>query len=810
VSLDTRNRKPGRRAFLKSAAVGLAGTVVTDSALPRSSQSPQKVFQRNNWPEMKSVAWLPPNATRTWLGPPFWANRLQDWRLHQGRIECLTGASGHEVRTAAVLTREIVQTGNAAYCCVRTGVLQAAGKGGFSGLLIGGGGGKLDYRAAALIQRASGIGGGILCVYESDGQVRFREHTDETTPLVFDELAAEKVAGTAVSGRSPKEDVELRLEIVASPDKGRYLLRLSAWSAASGTFLGGAIRQEVEEKEILGGIALVSSPFGKGPGWRFWFSDLRVGGDKVAHHPERALGPILGTLYSLNGNLLKLSAQFLPVAPEASRTVKLEYRTGGFAWQESQLAEIGDGYTALFRITNWDSARDWEYRIVYPAHSIESEYYSGKIPKDPADREFINIGLFSCSATTGRSLEGGIGEPELPRAELLGRYTSENLYFPHRELVAHATQHDLDLLFFVGDQLYENSPTARDESVSPTLDYLYKWYLWLWSFRDLTRNKPAIVMTDDHDVYHGNLWGNGGRAAPHHDQNQGGYVCSAEWVNLVQRTQCGHNPDPYDPSPIDQGITVYYGAFQFGGVSFAILEDRKFKTAAIQGEDLDVHVAELLGERQEKFLEVWARDWQGASAKICVTQTLFACLQTSPAGRPLLDFDSNGYPKLARDRAIELLREAQALVLSGDQHLATVARHGIDGFTDGVLQFTGPAVGATWVRWFEPAKPLANAAAQPHTGDFIDAFGNKVRVLAVANPKISFREYRKYKTGRDQVIWDRKLKSSGYGVVRANKKIREYVIECWPGEVDPSNPNAQQFPGWPVRLRFDDCDGRKL
>jgi len=50
---------------------------------------------------------------------------------------------------------------------------------------------------------------------------------------------------------------------------------------------------------------------------------------------------------------------------------------------------------------------------------------------------------------------------------------------------------------------------------------------------------------------------------------------------MGQRTQCGHNPDPYDPTPVDQGITVYYGAFRYGGVRFAILEDRKFKTASL-------------------------------------------------------------------------------------------------------------------------------------------------------------------------------------------------------------------------------------
>jgi alkaline phosphatase D len=185
-------------------------------------------------------------------------------------------------------------------------------------------------------------------------------------------------------------------------------------------------------------------------------------------------------------------------------------------------------------------------------------------------------------------------------------------------------------------------------------------------------------------------------------------------------------------------------------------------------------------------------------------------VQTSPAGRPLLDFDSNGYPKLQRDRAIDLLRRAGALVLAGDQHLASVVRHGVDTFTDGVVQFTGPAMGTSWQRWFEPARPLPNGRGTPSTGDFSDAFGNKVRVLAVANPKVTFREYRATRKGRAQGLGDRRLKSEGYGIVRVDRKARAYAIECWPWNVDPLGRDARQFPGWPFRLRFDDCDGRAI
>src|SRR5919109_4622203 len=73
---------------------------------------------------------LPTDVTRTWVSPQFWTNRLQDWRLHDGRIECLTGAAGDEVRTVAWLTREMIAGHEPAHLSVRAGLLDDAGGGG--------------------------------------------------------------------------------------------------------------------------------------------------------------------------------------------------------------------------------------------------------------------------------------------------------------------------------------------------------------------------------------------------------------------------------------------------------------------------------------------------------------------------------------------------------------------------------------------------------------------------------------------------------------------------------------------------------
>ncbi len=135
---------------------------------------------------------------------------------------------------------------------------------------------------------------------------------------------------------------------------------------------------------------------------------------------------------------------------------------------------------------------------------------------------------------------------------------------------------------------------------------------------------------------------------------------------MVERQQCGHLPDPYDPTPIQQGIGVYYTNLILGGVDFAILEDRKFKTGPdgrhpMKGprpdhirdpkydpKVIDTPGLELLGPRQEKFLAEWGSQTDGIAMKAVLSQTGFcggAHLHGNRDNRLHADLDSNGRPK---------------------------------------------------------------------------------------------------------------------------------------------------------------------
>ncbi len=141
------------------------------------------------------------------------------------------------------------------------------------------------------------------------------------------------------------------------------------------------------------------------------------------------------------------------------------------------------------------------------------------------------------------------------------------------------------------------------------------------------------------------------------------------WSNVVHKTNAAHHPDFYDPTPIKQGMSVYYGDMVYGGVGFAILADRQFKSAPthvdtgsgradhVLDKDFDTSKLDkpgliLLGERQEKFLENWANDWRGHSMKVLFSQTVFAGVAThhgSYDGYLKADLDSGGWPQTASE-----------------------------------------------------------------------------------------------------------------------------------------------------------------
>jgi len=773
-----------RRETLKLMMLAAVGSERLGTKL-LSAQEGGFASRWHEWPDMH------------WVGPEYWGNRLQDWRVTNGALVCSVRAPN---RTLHCLTH----TAHNADFITSVEIVRPAGNHtSVTGFRLGLKGRVDDVRSAAV--HGEGLDVGI----DGSGVLVIGDHRSDAS----------------IEG---DENVRLEAKVTSSGSNAR--VDLVARSVDTGAERVTFSRDDLPADDLIGNLALLSHVEPTGPGAGAVLRNWVISGRGITADPDATFGPIMFAQYTTNRGVLKLTAQLAPVEELAGARCSLDLRSPDGTWRTIATAGIDRlSRTARFRVEEWDGSRSAEYRVrlALPLRSGARTFdYEGTIAAEPDRLTPVRAAVFSCNADHG---------------------------FPDADVVRHVSAHRPDLAVFLGDQFYEGSGgfgIQTDTIETASLDMLHKWYMFGWSYREIFRHIPAAFIPDDHDVYHGNIWGEGGRHAPSEDgwgavaQDQGGFKMPPEWVNAVQVAQTSHLPDPYDPTPVTQGIGVYYTGWDYGGVSFAILEDRKFKSSPsnvmppeaevlngwIQNPDFDARDhrdppgAELLGARQMEFLEAWAEDWSGsAHMKVVLSQTNFAAVHSIPqdamsgavlpslpmpqpgvyveGDKVAVDMDSNGWPAAHRDDVLRILRRCSAFHIAGDQHLATVVRHGIDDFGDAGFSFTGPALNNIWPRrWWPPREdrqaPLENGGPD-YTGDFFDGFGNRVTVHASANPRA---------TGIQPALLHDRV--TGYGIVTFDKAAESITIECWPRHVDPSRDDARQFEGWPLTVHRDAGDGR--
>ena len=483
--------------------------------------------------------------------------------------------------------------------------------------------------------------------------------------------------------------------------------------------------------------------------------DMKVDRDKVI-----AFG-----IYTTSINTLKLSAQLFPLYPKETRSVRLAIYQND-RWEEVQTQEVNElGWSAQFRIEDWDMNQSYRYKLLHGS----SASFEGLIRKDPIDKKEIKLAALSCNSNKDR------GDRE--------------------NYVKNINALDPDLVFFAGDQSYDHK------------EHTAAWLKFGIQFREVFRTRPAITIPDDHDIGQGNLWGENGKKSLRPDGNDGGYFFHPEYVKMVERAQTSHLPDPFHKEPLEQGINAYFTNLVIGGIDFAIIEDRKFKSGPngkipLQGpradhilnpdynpDDINLPELKLLGDLQLNFLKQWGENTDQNRMKAVLSATGFcggAHLHGKQSNRLHADLDSNGWPQNGRDRALELIKKARAVHIAGDQHLPTLIKHGITEFDDGPWAFVVPAIiNNYYSRWWWPEdeKPGENANdLLPWTGQYLDGFNNKITMHAYANP-------------------DSDSNGSGFGFIRFNTTSNEVTFECWPRNVDVTNEAAKQFLGWPLKVK---------
>ena len=185
----------------------------------------------------------------------------------------------------------------------------------------------------------------------------------------------------------------------------------------------------------------------------FWFDDISLSGSAVIYHPQNTFGAILWTQYTLSKQTLKMTVQLPPLGIDDNPWVELYLEENG-EWVIRESVKIDPASrTALFKITNWDDTQDAAYQIRYlekQKNGQEKEHlYSGSIRKDPVDKPLIFGGL-TCQYHYG---------------------------FPYSPLVENLKKTNPDILYFSGDQLYEQNGgygIIRFPADSAILNYLGK------------------------------------------------------------------------------------------------------------------------------------------------------------------------------------------------------------------------------------------------------------------------------------------------------------------------------------------------
>ena len=494
------------------------------------------------------------------------------------------------------------------------------------------------------------------------------------------------------------------------------------------------VEHRVASKEMAGGVSLLTdgprSIATESAKVQYRFSNFEIGGDRWVSKPERSFGPIVWSQYTLDqegkSHQLRLQAQLAPLGPNRDFIAELwTQATGEADWTAVDTATMDKlSRTVAFSVEDWDAGSDQAYEVCMKWQD-KTWTWPGTIRAEPNADQPLKLGCFSC----------------------------DNGYlFRIPPMVAQVQRQDPDMLFFAGDQIYESYGgfgVARNaETSTAMLDYLRKFYQFGWTWRDVMRDRPTVLLPDDHDVFQGNLWGHGGRKLPSSQGNPdfaaGGYLMPPDWVRAVERTHAGHLPPPANPEPLPSGIETYYTDLTYGGIGFAILEDRKFKTgpnalpenAVARGDG-----AALLGEKREEFLRVWAGDWEDQHLKCVLSQTIF-CHAATHTGQELkrsrFSRDNGGWPIEARNRAVRIMGDSGALSIHGDKHLGVLLRQGVEDFDDANYAFMVPGTANGFPRAWWPVKAgLASADGKTNIdlGKFHDSYGHPIRVLAAGNPE---------------------------------------------------------------------------
>ncbi|MCG8450299.1 MAG: hypothetical protein MI725_12080, partial [Pirellulales bacterium] len=234
-------------------------------------------------------------ANRTWVGASYWANPLQDWRVHGGRLECVFAGANRNVH---LLTHQLTSQSEATISVTLSKPPENVK--GWVGFRIAAHGLFDDYRHAVIYGR------GIDAGWTGDNHLLLGEKRE---PI-----------------KAPAEllsDGKATLRLKLAPEGKQHGVKLEL--LGKDDVLLGSVRATFDSADMRGNLALVCHQPKKQQKSRrdvaaqkpvATFSDWRLEGSQLAGSAAQAWGPIFWCQYTLSRNVLKLTAQFPPLGPD--------------------------------------------------------------------------------------------------------------------------------------------------------------------------------------------------------------------------------------------------------------------------------------------------------------------------------------------------------------------------------------------------------------------------------------------------------------------------------------------------------------
>ena len=732
---------------------------------------------------------------QAWLGYSFWCNSYLDWKVENNRV--IAFPFHRHKRTAHYSAQQIKRKSGLLKISVTTGFSKSRNSG-HLGLLIGAGSNQINEKTNLLIHNNIPNSNTHLFAINKKGVISLSDYGADTS-IYSHQL------DSFIFSDSSSVNMEISYKSLADSTFIYFQIRNTSTKIFNDTIL-------LKSTSIpLGSIALFYSckkafkSFG-------WFDDLRIEGNVL--EKAETTGPLLSSFHTITDKKILLTVQLQPF--EVSKTDEFELYFNSIKIKNFRVHYRYDKLThqIRFKTSTKNLPGKVNYTIKYSGKQTDRPFYINGTINTLLPNKEMSIMALNCN-----------GFPFMHE----GKYDYNSLWYPYEQIEKGYHKFTPNLVIFLGDQFYESRPSAPIiKEPFCYLDYLYKWNLYCLQFRNITANTPTIILTDDHDVYQGNLWGNGGVPAKttekdsldkyyqgNYDtwqQDNGGYFMPKNFVNMAIRSQTSHLPKPYKRRT--KGLSNYYTSYQFGDFDFAILEDKKYKSAPVNiqhqifngiplnnsltNQELDNDNFKLLGKKQLKFLKKFVTK-ESDNLKIVLTQSAYASLTTiNKESDPLKDLpsnlsgehklnrdmDTNGWPKTGRDKAMNIIGTEPVLFLCGDQHMGSVVEL-FDTLNNGTHFFTIPSISNTWQRtWLPSDSTYSNSPFGIH----YDGFGNKMNVIAVANPT-------------NEIHYPQKLnkKSPGFGIIILNSIDKTAILHAYPLYFNEFN-TILEYNGWPINI----------